>query len=97
MTAGILHSFIRSSDVVEIASYSPFVNVCGAIATDAEEFLKEPSTMCLNYFPKYSDSVMGMSRHIWREKHTAFRKSLIIQTEKQKLNLHWMRRVHREL
>lgn len=31
--------------------------------------------MCLNYFPKYSDSVMGMSRHIWREKHTAFRKS----------------------
>lgn len=40
MTATILHSFIRSSDKVEIASYSPFVNVCGAISVKEDVVLK---------------------------------------------------------
>lgn len=40
LTAGILHAFIRSSDVVEIASYSPFVNVCGAISVKKDHVLK---------------------------------------------------------
>ena len=52
LTAGILHSFIRSSDVVEIASYSPFVNVCGAIATDAEGVLKRAQYYVFELFSK---------------------------------------------
>lgn len=40
MTATILHSFIRNSNIVEIASYSPFVNVCGAISVKENEVLK---------------------------------------------------------
>ena len=40
LTAGILHSFIKSSNVVEIASYSPFVNVCGAISVKEDKVLK---------------------------------------------------------
>ena len=51
----------------------------------------------LNCFPECSDSVMNMLRRIWREKYTVFRKSLIILTEKQKRNLRWMQRAHREL
>lgn len=42
LTAGILHSFIRSSDIVEIAGYSPFVNVCGAISVKKDRVLKRP-------------------------------------------------------
>lgn len=42
MTAGILHSFIRDSDIVEIGSYSPFVNVCGAISVKKDQVLKRP-------------------------------------------------------
>ena len=40
LTAGILHSFIRNSDIVEIASYSPFVNVCGAVSVKEDYILK---------------------------------------------------------
>lgn len=40
MTATILQSFLRNSDIVEIASYSPFVNVCGAISVKDNEVLK---------------------------------------------------------
>lgn len=42
LTAGILHSFIRSSDIVEIAGYSPFVNVCGAVSVKKDGVLKRP-------------------------------------------------------
>lgn len=36
----ILHAFIKNSDVVDIASYSPFVNKCGAIKTSENGLLK---------------------------------------------------------
>ncbi len=39
-TASILHSFIHSSDKVEIASYSPFVNKCGALHVTKDAVLK---------------------------------------------------------
>ena len=39
-------------DVVEIASYSPFVNVCGAIATDAEGVLKRAQYYVFELFSK---------------------------------------------
>lgn len=42
LTAGILHSFIRSSNIVEIAGYSPFVNVCGAVSVKPDRVLKRP-------------------------------------------------------
>lgn len=40
LTALILHAFIRNSDIVDIASYSPFVNKCGAIRTSDNGLLK---------------------------------------------------------
>ena len=40
LTALILHSFIRNSDVIELSSYSSFVNVCGAISVKENEVLK---------------------------------------------------------
>lgn len=40
LTALILHAFIHNSDVVDIASYSPFVNKSGAIRTSEEGLLK---------------------------------------------------------
>ena len=52
LTAGILHSFIRSSDVVEIASYSPFVNVCGAISVDEDGVLKRSQYYVFELFSK---------------------------------------------
>lgn len=42
LTAGILHSFLRDSDTVEIASYSPFINVCGALAVHESGVVKRP-------------------------------------------------------
>lgn len=40
LTASIIHTFIRHSDVVEIASYSPFINKCGAVRTADDGILK---------------------------------------------------------
>ena len=48
----ILHSFIRSSDIVEIASYSPFVNVCGAIVADEEGVLKRSQYYVFELFSR---------------------------------------------
>lgn len=42
LTAGILHSFLRDSDTVEIASYSPFVNVCGALEVYENGVVRRP-------------------------------------------------------
>lgn len=42
LTAGILHSFLRDSGTVEIASYSPFVNVCGAMEVHEKGIVKRP-------------------------------------------------------
>ena len=52
LTASILHSFIRSSDIVEIASYSPFVNVCGAIVADEEGVLKRSQYYVFELFSR---------------------------------------------
>lgn len=40
LTALILQSFVKNSDIVDIASYSPFVNKCGAIRTSENDLLK---------------------------------------------------------
>lgn len=40
LTSLILHSFIRNSNIIDIASYSPFVNKCGAIRTSESGLLK---------------------------------------------------------
>ncbi len=40
LTALILQSFVKHSDVVEIASYSPFVNKCGAVRCTEEGVLR---------------------------------------------------------
>lgn len=40
MTSLIFHGFLKNSDVVDIASYSPFVNKCGAIRTREDGLLK---------------------------------------------------------
>ncbi len=42
LTALIMHGFLRNSDIVDIASYSPFVNKCGAIRTSENGLLKRP-------------------------------------------------------
>ena len=42
LTSLILHAFLRNSDVVDIASYSPFVNKCGAIRTTENGLIKRP-------------------------------------------------------
>jgi len=39
LTASIMHSFIRQSDIIEIASYSPFINKCGAVRTRKDGIL----------------------------------------------------------
>lgn len=40
LTSLIMHSFLKNSDIVDIASYSPFVNKCGAIRTKDDGLLK---------------------------------------------------------
>ena len=40
LTSLIMHSFLKNSDIVEIASYSPFINKCGAVRTSDNGLLK---------------------------------------------------------
>lgn len=40
LTALLFHAFLKNSDLVDIASYSPFVNKCGAIRTSEDKLLK---------------------------------------------------------
>lgn len=40
LTATIMHAFIQDGDIVDIASYSPFMNIGGAVCTTKDSILK---------------------------------------------------------
>ncbi len=61
LTAEILHAFIRMSDVVEIASYSPFINAIGAVSVHEKGLVKRPQ---YQVFHQLGDMILRADRYV---------------------------------
>lgn len=45
LTAAVLHTFFRNSNIVSMANYSPFINISGALSVHEEGIVRRPQYM----------------------------------------------------
>lgn len=64
LSASVLHTFLRNSDIVAMANYSPFINISGALSVHENGVVRRPQYMVFQLLSAHADQFLLETRTI---------------------------------